>query len=450
MDEISNSVISRSVVTDVAPMVSAPRPLGSRGLNRLWSFTRHGRKFFAKGLAPEYAGDLRARAMLRKEFDLAARLEHPAIVRALSWESLPGAGECIVMEWIEGETLGKWLQGAPSLSDRTRVARDICDALVYAAESGVSHRDLKPDNIMITRTGRRVKIIDFGLGDSDDFALLKQTVATRGFGAPELQEEPVACGPEADVYSFGRILEFMNLKVRYRGIIKSCLRTDVSRRPGMAEVWRRMQRADAVVRNIPLMAVSLVAVLSVTFGTVALLSGRQGEGRTDSPADAALPRDTVYVTTAPNVKTDTIFLERPDEHGSAQGAPAAESKIPPAGISPTDGAESRRIPKASDATSAAYDRAVAKIDALSRQYEGAYKTDDMQKKMDLANRYRNQTTEITKEFKKELIAAGERQVDIHTYINALYTYIAESNPFVPAAADLNTTKPRPNEEEALK
>ena len=429
MDEVSNSVISRSVGVDVSPSVLPPSLLLSRGVNSMWSFTRHGRKFFAKGLSADHMGDLRAMMMLRKEFDLAVRLDHPAIVRTLALESLPEAGECIVMEWIEGLTLGKWLESGPPSADRVRVAREICDALTYAAESGVCHRDLKPDNIMITRIGQRVKIIDFGMGDSDDYALLKQAAGTRSFGAPEQQEDPVECGPEADVYSFGRILEFMGLAVRYRHVIRRCLRIDPAERPDMSTVSRMMRRVDTMVRNIPLVAVSLLALFSVAFGVMAIVSRQTAGVQASALMGSDVPRDTVYLPAPQQLETDTLYNigEKPGSVTEAPGLNVGVNDMRETTVQ-DQGVETDRFPKATDVASDAYDRAVAKVNALSEKYKNAFKTDDAQKKVELALQFNDETAAIVRQFETELKNAGERSLDISNYSNSLYVYITKIHP----------------------
>ena len=59
------------------------------------------------------------------------------------------------------------------------------DALEYIHGKQTAHRDLKPSNIMITRNGQHVKLIDFGLSDTDDYAVYKQPAGTEGYISPE-------------------------------------------------------------------------------------------------------------------------------------------------------------------------------------------------------------------------------------------------------------------------
>ena len=72
-----------------------------------------------------------------------------------------------MQEWIDGLTLGEWLRTKPSKAARKRVFSQLLDALEYIHSLQLVHHDLKPDNILITRNGANVKLIDFGLSATD-------------------------------------------------------------------------------------------------------------------------------------------------------------------------------------------------------------------------------------------------------------------------------------------
>lgn len=113
------------------------------------------------------------------------QLDHPNIVRVSSKEVNEEFGPCIVMEYIDGVTLDQFLDTKPSRQARRKVVDQLVDALAYIHGKQIVHRDLKPSNILITRNGNNVKIIDFGLSDADDYAILKQTAGTLKYMAPE-------------------------------------------------------------------------------------------------------------------------------------------------------------------------------------------------------------------------------------------------------------------------
>lgn len=182
---------------------------------------RYGRWWLLKGLRQEVAAEQRYQQMLRKELEIMMQLQHPTIVTAVGLEDVDGLGTCIVMEYVEGVTLSEWLKEHHRLQTRRSVARELTDAVAYLHSKGIVHRDLKPQNILITANGNNVKVIDFGLADSDSYAVLKQPAGTHGYMAPEQTQ---ASKPDVrnDIYSLGIILKQMKLGLGFRRIISRC------------------------------------------------------------------------------------------------------------------------------------------------------------------------------------------------------------------------------------
>jgi serine/threonine protein kinase len=148
---------------------------------------------------------------LRDEARLLGRLQHPAIVQALDLVQASN-GWAIVMEYVPGQDLGALLQRSrPPVGACLELAAEVADALHAAyrtpdgiSELGVVHRDIKPQNLMITTCGR-VKVLDFGGARSClDGREARTTEAIYGsprYLAPERLEW--RDGPEGDVYSLG-------------------------------------------------------------------------------------------------------------------------------------------------------------------------------------------------------------------------------------------------------
>lgn len=195
--------------------------------NRLVKAQRFGKWYILKGLKPEFAHKSIFVALLRKEFDLGVSLDHPNIVRTVGIENDPQIGDCIVLEYIDGATLKQWLTTNPSNSERKRVAMQLLDAMSYFHSKGIIHRDLKPENILITRNGSNVKIIDFGLSDSDQYAILKQPAGSRKYSAPEQLLGDTVLDSRADIYSFGRILEELSI---YKQVSKKATQQNPEKR----------------------------------------------------------------------------------------------------------------------------------------------------------------------------------------------------------------------------
>ena len=134
----------------------------------IYSGVRYDRRFLIKALRPEHRSLTEYRQIQQRAFRFGIALSHPNIATTYSLEPVGGLGECIVQEYIEGQTLTHWLQTKPSLKNRERVVKQLQEALEYLHAHQLTHRDLKGDNILITRNSSNVKLIDFGLSETDD------------------------------------------------------------------------------------------------------------------------------------------------------------------------------------------------------------------------------------------------------------------------------------------
>lgn len=200
----------------------------SRGFNMLVRAKRDGQWWMLKGLKPEYRGDFAYRELLQKEYNILMRLSHHDIVGVEGMESVPGYGECIVMEWVDGVTLRQWLSERHTKTEKRSIIGKLLRAVEYVHRQQVVHRDLKPENIMVTRNGQNVKLIDFGLADTDSYAVFKQPAGTAGFVAPE-QSSGSMPDSRNDIYSLGSIIRLFKMGWIYRGVVKRC-HEEISRR----------------------------------------------------------------------------------------------------------------------------------------------------------------------------------------------------------------------------
>lgn len=180
------------------------------------------RKVALKFFTPPSPGAAEAKTRFKQEAQLAASLNHPNIVTIYEvdeWEGKP----YIAMEYVEGKTLREVIEsagGSPLPIERALdIAAQVCEGLKEAHRNGITHRDLKPDNILIDKNGR-VKILDFGLAKLKGAAKITKDstrMGTPGYMSPE-QITGAEVDHRSDIFSFGVILyEMLSGKLPFAG-----------------------------------------------------------------------------------------------------------------------------------------------------------------------------------------------------------------------------------------
>ena len=220
---------------------------------------RYGRWWLLKGLIKEVAGEAGYQQRLRKEFEILMQLQHPNVVSAVGLETVEDLGVCILMEYVDGPTLKEWLDGKPTRQLRLAIAHEMMDAVAYIHTKGIVHRDLKPENIIVTQNGSNVKLIDFGLADTDSHTILKQPAGTPKYMSPE-QMQTAEADVRNDIYSMGVILQQMDLGLRYHYIINRCMLPIDRRYQNAQELQSRFQSIDGRIKKIVIMVCVLLAV----------------------------------------------------------------------------------------------------------------------------------------------------------------------------------------------
>jgi serine/threonine-protein kinase len=158
----------------------------------------------------------------RRELTIASHLDHPGIQRSIDRKT-DRSRPYLVMEYIEGETLATLLerQGRLPLDRAIDFAIQLADALAYAHERGVVHRDIKPPNILVT-SGDRLVITDFGIALLDGARRLTWQMFGDRLGTPDYMSPEQIQGkrgdPRSDVYALGGVLfEMLTGRVPWSG-----------------------------------------------------------------------------------------------------------------------------------------------------------------------------------------------------------------------------------------
>ena len=245
-----SSFIISPINAEFSDVWSEPELLSAEGHNALYVATRFGRKYVLKALAEPYRESTPHIELLRKEFTIGVGVDHPNIVRLLDFGHMDSIGWYIQMEFIDGITLDQFLETNPPMAIRRRVIEQLLDALSCLHERQIIHRDIKPSNILITRNGSAVKLIDFGVSDTDDYVTFKQPAGSMAYIAPE-QLAGKTIDNRADIYAVGKIISLL-FPHRYKYIARKCTRVNpADRYSSCAQVARVMRRADRLCLWLP-------------------------------------------------------------------------------------------------------------------------------------------------------------------------------------------------------
>jgi serine/threonine-protein kinase len=170
-----------------------------------------GREVVVKVLSPEIAAEV-STDRFRREIQLAAKLQHPHIVPLLSAGEVRGA-PYFTMPFIEGESLRARLArtGELPVREAVRILHEVASALSYAHKHGVVHRDIKPDNVMMS--DEFALVTDFGVAkalsastresESKTITGLGIALGTPAYMAPEQAAADPAADHRCDIYAFG-------------------------------------------------------------------------------------------------------------------------------------------------------------------------------------------------------------------------------------------------------
>ena len=215
--------------------------LQQRSHNCLYTASRYGKRYVLKGLSADCQSLTDLLLLQQKEFSLGIALSHSNIAETYSLEEVEGCGRCIVMEYVDGMTLAEWLSTNPSHAARQRVMMQLLDALEYIHSLQLVHHDLKSSNILITRNGQNVKLIDFGLSNTDSTSYNNNSTT--------------------DIQLFANILTLL-FPNRYRPIVRACQQGTYANIAALKQAFRRRQMWQ---KSIPYIVSAICVIICSIF-----------------------------------------------------------------------------------------------------------------------------------------------------------------------------------------
>ena len=279
----------------------------------------YGKLHFLKRLKPELRTHPQYVAALQKEFETGYQLDHPHLVRYLS-----KTADGILMDYVDGETLSLFAQSHPdyfkSHKNADRFLRQLLSVVGYLHSHQIVHLDLKPANILITRVGNDVKLVDLGYCYTDCYT--DTTGRTDKYAASEQLDGSARVDARTDIYAIGRILQTLPCASYYHKVIRRCTaEAPADRYQNVDEV----EQALAPKNNyhwlwlllIPLTA-SLLFLLPRSVD-----DGEQVEQANDT---AIVAKDSAIVVPSPEVPEGSIReVPKPSAHSPVPSPPIAEA-----------------------------------------------------------------------------------------------------------------------------
>lgn len=278
---------------------------------------RFGKQLMMKRLLPCHATIQQYQFAFRKEFEIGYLLEHQNLVRYYEWGE-DEQGPFILMEYIDGWTLREFLTELPDYFDNIENEREfikqILSVLGYLHSHQIVYLDLKPDNILITRIGRKVKLIDLGCCYSDTFT--DTAGLNQNFSAPEQRSTTQGphFSPQTDLYALGSVLRWMaefpscHLSTSAERLTKRLLVEQIEKRPLSTEAaWQiyqqktHFQRSFLIIFCLTIAAIALYLLQSSPETTIVTMPTIE---------EAQIPSDTLEEGTMDIIAMDSVGAEK--------------------------------------------------------------------------------------------------------------------------------------------
>ena len=279
--------------------------LSDSGHNLVYRAQMGGKWVVLKAAKPNEGEQTRNQLLLEREFEIMHRLDSIYVVQTIAMVDDPQLSRSILMEYVHGRPLDRFIAENPSSAERRRVADELMEALIFLHDRQIVHGDLKPSNILITDSGNHVRLIDFGFSDTDAY-LAKNIGSTPSVSSPEQQPTDVL-KPERDIYALGKILALL---FPHSSIHQSVISSIVRRYTSVRQVRSALHRYWRMQWLLPLiLAITTIVAFVIVFLPNPTEMAQTPETQTDTVVVVMQPAqpevDSVWLNL--KVKTDKQY-----------------------------------------------------------------------------------------------------------------------------------------------
>ncbi len=257
--------------------------LSDSGHNLVYRAQMGGKWVVLKAAKPNEGEQMRNKLLLEREFEIMHHLDSIYVAQTTAMVDDPQLGRSILMEYVHGRPLDKFIAENPSSEERRRVADELMEILIFLHERQVVHGDLKPSNILIADSGNHVRLIDFGFSDNEAF-IAKNIGTSPSISSPEQLPTDVL-KPERDIYALGKMLALL-FPYSAKTVIRRCTSANGKRYTSVRQVRSALHRYWRMQWLVPLiLAITTIVAFVIVF----------------------LPNPTEMAQT-PEIQTDTVVV----------------------------------------------------------------------------------------------------------------------------------------------
>lgn len=248
----------------------------------------YGRMHFIKRPSQKYYNDFVTSESLYKEFSIGYSLDHPHIARYLRYED-----NTLFEEYIDGKSLRNLMEEDDPRLKNKHFLQNLCfqflDVLRYLQEMGVVHNDIKPENVMITRIGDVLKLVDFNCAQSSVNDILGGY--TSSYKAPEQGKGKIDCS--SDLFQVGKVMEELSTWAGYKKNWKRFIEKTTANHPDNRIPLKQAEKL--IPRTFKLKKLSRVIISLICLGIIAIIIVPTRQDETENIPLTGPAKDTVVI-----------------------------------------------------------------------------------------------------------------------------------------------------------